>query len=545
MQRLSGVSKRIFAVFAGGMIPLVLFTAILYGAFLHTNQRQSIENREQKMQGFVNNISNEVRRMQACMYNEAVSNNIGYLENFSDTLSASDFTLRINSAMEQMLNLSNVSGYFGKASLYLYDLGVVCDSKGQYGKMTVDEYMKMTENVENGFLFMEDRAYMFCTSAISPPQSKSFILVEFNIQRLEEETENFLISNSGNMRIRLLGKSIAEIENGRKSIGSISLPVVPGMDMQWDYFASESERFMHWIQIIFAIFILVTIIIMIALIVNIYRNVNIPIQRLMSAFRMIENGDLGYRLELTGKNEFYLIYNSFNVMAGKLEREVESRVQREVLLSDARYRQLQAQINPHFLYNTLFILRCFLRSGDIEIAAKLTNHLEQYFRYTCSSGADRDKVPISSEIEHVKNYASIQSMRFGEGLTINIEQVPEEIASIKIPRLTIQPLVENVFKYVVDKYSNSVFSVKAYRNGEEILIDVEDNGRITEEELENIRNRLESERVGGGIAIQNIHQRIRLVYGDESGLRAMRSDLGGLKMEIYIKSDSALLKSER
>jgi len=188
------------------------------------------------------------------------------------------------------------------------------------------------------------------------------------------------------------------------------------------------------------------------------------------------------------------------------------------LVSDAEIRALQAQINPHFLFNALNTINTFCRT-DPDLARKLLIKLANYFRRNL---ADADKfVPLSAEIEHIKSYLSIEKARFGKKINVLFD-IDDSLQDISLPPLLLQPLVENAVRHgILPKRYGGIIRITVLKEQKDVLITIQDDGMgITPERLENLFDEkiVESEK-GLGIALSNVNSRLCSLYGKEYALR--------------------------
>jgi len=205
--------------------------------------------------------------------------------------------------------------------------------------------------------------------------------------------------------------------------------------------------------------------------------------------------------------------------------------------------RLQSQINTHFLYNSYFILHRMILLEDNENAIKFSQSLGAYLKYITRS--DSDLTSLSKEVEHARVYGEIQITRFSSRVSLAFEKLPAGYAEIVVPRLIIQPIIENAFKHGLEnKAQNGLLSVSFCCFKDSLFIVVEDNGNDLEEDM---LERMKASLVEGikeaawglGIAettgLVNIHRRLRFYFGGDSGLVFSRSKWGGLKVVIQIK----------
>ncbi|HPT79538.1 MAG TPA: histidine kinase [Candidatus Atribacteria bacterium] len=211
----------------------------------------------------------------------------------------------------------------------------------------------------------------------------------------------------------------------------------------------------------------------------------------------------------------------------------------------AEYLALQNQINPHFLYNTLEGIRSDAIIAGLDSIANMTEALETFLRYTIS---DMDKLAtLGEEIIHVENYCRIQRYRFGEKINFRIEchdDIYEEIMQARIPKLTLQPIVENaIFHGIELKIGNGTVTVKVVATRTRLLITVSDDGVGMEEEQVQLLNEklrgasltyIKEDKKKGGIALLNVNNRIKLLFGDEYGIYIYSKPGIGTDVEITL-----------
>ncbi|MGN9163963.1 sensor histidine kinase [Tissierellaceae bacterium HCP3S3_D8] len=211
----------------------------------------------------------------------------------------------------------------------------------------------------------------------------------------------------------------------------------------------------------------------------------------------------------------------------------------------AEYLALQNQINPHFLYNTLEGIRSEALIEGVDSIANMTEALAIFFRYTISNV---DKfVTLEAEINNIKNYYKIQEFRFGDKLELNIEfqvEDEEEVLQAKIPKLTLQPFFENaIFHGVEKKMGKGILTLKVAATNQRLIIMISDNGvGMEEEKVKELNQKLrgasleymKKDSKNGGIALLNVNNRIKLIFGDQYGVY-IYSKLGvGTDVEITI-----------
>ncbi|MCJ8011548.1 histidine kinase [Paenibacillus sp. KQZ6P-2] len=267
----------------------------------------------------------------------------------------------------------------------------------------------------------------------------------------------------------------------------------------------------------------------------IYRMIHKPLRSLVSAFRRVESGNMDISIPYKTAFEFGYLYRQFNAMISRLNTLIQEVYEQKIHSQRAELKQLQSQINPHFLYNSFFVLKRMIAADDNKNAISFVEHLGNYFQYI-TRNAD-DEVTLEAEWLHARTYADIQMARFRKRLRTDFVDMPCTYASLNVPRLIIQPLLENAYQYgLQNKITNGIIRVSCEVKMELICIAVEDNGEeLTDEQLSILEAKLNShnehmETTG----LINVHRRLQLKFGTDAGVLVKRSFLGGLRTEICI-----------
>lgn len=268
-----------------------------------------------------------------------------------------------------------------------------------------------------------------------------------------------------------------------------------------------------------------------------YRFVHKPLLLLVQSFRRMEGGALDIQIKHEQKDEFGYLYNRFNLMLRKLQALIDQDFKQKLMMQKAELKQLQSQINPHFLYNSFFILNSLAKTGDLERIEQFTIMLGEYFRFITRNG--EDNVKLAEEIKHSRMYTEIQKLRFSRRISVQFDELPAEMEGIRVPRLIIQPLIENAYEHSLESMPDEgKLRVSFETEPGESRIIVEDSGGIGDEAIKALNERLaRADEAHEMTGIFNIHRRIVLIYGEGSGLYLSRSELGGLKVTVRIRSE--------
>jgi two-component system sensor histidine kinase YesM len=263
-----------------------------------------------------------------------------------------------------------------------------------------------------------------------------------------------------------------------------------------------------------------------AIVYVVTKRVTKPLRLLASSMERVEHGDLTVRVPTTATpHELSRVSRVFNTMLDSVERLITQVYEARLREKDAQLLALQSQINPHFLFNTLNSMRALSRRGEADTVASVAESLADLFRYSMSNW--NELVPLREELEHVANYVTIQRARFGERISYSCA-VPEELEDAMVVKLSLQPLVENAITHGLERRSDELqITVRATLDLGGLAVSVtDDGGGIEITTLGRIRDALgrpvaagKLPTAEGGIGLTNIDRRIKLLFGEQYGLR--------------------------
>ncbi|MBP1991581.1 sensor histidine kinase [Paenibacillus eucommiae] len=269
-----------------------------------------------------------------------------------------------------------------------------------------------------------------------------------------------------------------------------------------------------------------------------YRNVQKPIGKLVRGVQLLKKGDLSARISYRPHNEFDFLFERFNEMAEQIQDLVQRVYAEKIRLHEATLKQLQAQINPHFLYNSLFFIVNTALLQDTKSVVAMAQNLAEYYRYTTRM-EDRT-APLREELKLVDNYLTIHNLRL-QRLHYEIG-VPEAMLDLQLPRLLLQPIVENAIVHGIEnKPGEGIIRITGVIYDESCEIVVEDNGvGMADETFAQMERQLVLQReASSGFGVWNVNQRLHYVFGEGAGLRLSHSPLGGLRVTLTWRRDSA------
>ena len=270
------------------------------------------------------------------------------------------------------------------------------------------------------------------------------------------------------------------------------------------------------------------------------RSVIRPLDILMGTIQRIKNGETGLRTEIVRKDEIGELGQNFNEMLDQMEELRRKENQATLLLGQAEYKALQAQINPHFLYNTLDTMSSIAEIRDCPEVSMLSHSLSNIFRYSLNM-----KDPFSTvakEISHLKNYTYVMDVRMQNHVRY-IYDIDEDVLQNQIPRISIQPLVENALNHgLLNKRGEKEIRIRIRKKAGILEICVADNGvGMDAKELNRSLTKNDLQRVeqGNSIGLFNINARIKMLYGEEFGIILESTQGEGTSVYVTLPAGAA------
>ncbi|AIQ51391.1 hypothetical protein R70331_07600 [Paenibacillus sp. FSL R7-0331] len=518
---------------------------------------------------FVDSIDQQIMNIKNMMYDLFSARKLVFLVNPNSTLTDYERREAILTEQERLNSLKNSSLLVKTATLYLPKANlkisndVVEALSGEDMSFIEKHYPSVNQimNVEDNKLFMVSTGTPYDKNL---SMTEAFFYVELNRDKIIDTLSTFnTIKNSGSFLFQQnqnilfesneggsYGKNMMEYirsDPNHAEENSLTLNVDKQKFLtvirKSDYFGlfvqynpeKEVLRDLQMYKWLVFIYIVVMLFLSVSISAFTERNIHKPLVKLLRAFSRVEHGNFNSELKLAaGKgNEFSYLYDGFNHMTLEIRNLIEEVYIQKNLTQRAELKQLQAQINPHFLYNSFFSLSQKIKRGDNAIAEEFAQHLGVFFRFLTKNNSD--DVPLALEVEHARSYTSIQGSRFYDRIHIEFEELPERYNDLLVPRLILQPIIENAFEHGLEnKEENGMLQITFAENGPYFEIHVADNGEESsglypDQINSGLENREQCEVTG----LLNIHKRLKIYYGERSGLEVRRSALGGV--EVIIK----------
>ena len=293
-----------------------------------------------------------------------------------------------------------------------------------------------------------------------------------------------------------------------------------------------------------------------------------PINELYRAMKRFRKGDFDTKIELNREDEFQQLAVGFNKMTTQLKETMEEQVRAERKVTETRIAMMQAQLNPHFLYNTLDTIKWAAKANQVSEVATLAASLAGILRYSISG---KQFSALEKELEMIRRYCDIQRIRFDDCFTLEVE-VGEELLNAVVPKLILQPLVENSIIHGMEGKKDGRIKVSAdieetdgnralaektahgnsdadnghtglpglkitgekAGNSRNLRIDIEDNGRGISDEYIKALETDDEETLKGHLGLNNVNTIIRMYYGKEYGVKASRREEGGTLITVRV-----------
>ena len=524
---------------------------------------------------YMNDFDNDITRIKKLQFDltqdedlNKIANEFELMDNFERTKTVLRIQRRLTAVKSSSAYIENVRVLVPSIKWDIYDEGYAKGSYNEISKEEIDALKEVPIDSESQIICRNNQLFLLVVfPKYNNEKEEPLFIIKVDLSRtaikqallqlsnyknsgfiFEKPSQKFIIENVNEQNSdRYLFNAISSRLKERKS-DSISLEVnrrkyiliyttseYTGITLSICLQQDDVLKSLNILGLWYLVFFLVVIMIIGIYSFYSYKLIQKPLVKLINSFKNIENGDFQIKLEYVYNDEFGYLFRRFNEMVINLETLIDQAYKQKILTQKAELKQLQSQINPHFLYNSYFLLHRLIKREDYQNAIKFSKEIGKYFQFITRS-AD-DVVNLNKEIEHARIYTEIQGMRFEGRIRIEFGKLPEEIANIQVPRLILQPIIENAFEHGLEnKQDNGLLTVQFVEQEKGVLIIVEDNGEdLTEGDIEALNRDLRSidnEKETTGII--NINKRLKLFYGNESDISVSQADIGGLRVCINI-----------
>ncbi|MBW7452938.1 histidine kinase [Paenibacillus sepulcri] len=555
--KLSSIYPKLLLSFLVVITPIYVLS-LKMNEYGERNVRQEIENSIQSRVSFyIHLLDSEFTRIISMQEEYVNDRNLRTLSIADPIISDKERREAIISINNQLNRMINTSPYILNAAAFLPNTHRWITDSTQYSDLPEDEYtaLKSINNrYENPFIHWQNRLFIsfpYSNLALINGQEPQFLIgVEINQERLKEVLNRFEIGGKGgSMLIDPGGEWAVTSDNAPIPWFDIK-PIMAGFPKDSPSYVKETtidgekywfiversashgvtllsympesailgslSEYRNWYWALSAI----SIIVIVLFAYWIFRQIHQPMRRLLRAFQRVENGNWGTILTHRRSDEFGYLYSQFNSMVANMTEMIQEVYEQKYRANLSELRQLQSQINPHFLYNCFFNLYRMAKNEENENIALFSHHLGHYFHYITRT--QQDDVPLEEEIKFAQNYIAIQTFRFEDRIAVHLEAVPDSYRAFRVPKLIIQPLLENAYQYgfrntIADGRLEVCFK---YEKGYLIIL-VDNNGEhIPEPQFQELLLKLKTNSLNvETTGLVNVHRRLKLKYGPDSGLQ--------------------------
>jgi two-component system sensor histidine kinase YesM len=576
-----GLRTKLSSIYPKLIVAFLIVIAPIYMISLKMNEygeqavRREVENSMQsRVHFYIRLLENEFNRI-VHMQKEFVNDKeLRRLSTAASVISDNEFRESINSVHTRLKAMMNSSLYIADADVYLPTENRKLSAVTFYDKLPVDEYEALkvvSSEPRNPFVYWRNQLFIsfpYSDLALINKENPVFLLsAEISQTEITEVLSRLKIDGSGGAMVigkggdwavssdpdpQMLQAVLPLLEEGKSELQPdgvfrikefngkrkwLAYEQSPGLGITLLMYIPEAEmlgsqhRYREWFWMLSGISLLVIILFS----YWIFRQIHLPMRRLVRAFQHVEDGNLTIELKQNRSDEFHYLYRQFNAMVKRINELIHEVYEQKYRANLSELRQLQSQISPHFLYNSFFVLSRMAKYEEYDNINRLSNYLGSYFRFITKT--HMEEVPLADEVNYARTYVQIQTFRFEERIHVDFASLPEEYGSIRVPRLILQPIVENVYEHGLrNKVKDGWLKVSFYQTGDDLRIAVEDNGEgLSEESFHELTDKLML--VGEAVettGLVNVHRRLKLRYGKTSGLLLTNHPGCGFRVELII-----------
>lgn len=381
-------------------------------------------------------------------------------------------------------------------------------------KTVKDEY------IENGgimcILDKEDNLFYFSSSILEESQA-----IQELLYGIKENT------GSGNFKIRINKSEYLAVFDISGNSAWKMIKLIPVDTI------SEKIRETRDLSLFAGVIFILLLILLIMLAAN---AITVPLKRLSKQMDKVGGGNFAVQAEIKGNDEIARLAQKFNSMVAQINDLVNEKYFAEINEKTARLKALEAQINPHFLYNSLQAIATKAVMGGMKDISRMVEALAYNLRYCIK---EEELVTVSKEMRHINNYLILHKARFDDRLSVEIS-VEEGTGDVQIPKLSVHTLVENSIKHGLETMTNSiVIKIYAYFENEHTVIEVSDDGPgMSKERLLQVISDMEDknwlEKANDSIGLKNLNARLKLMYGNDAHLDISSSQGIGTVMRMVL-----------
>ncbi len=560
-----GILQKLFTIFLIVLVPIYIIVYLMSNSGVNIIRQQILTLMEQKSDYFVSATDSELERIAKLQKDMADDPDLQSLSIRPDTLRDYERAKAINDLESKLRTLSESSRYIKEAFVIIPRIERRISSFSGMKDIDQNEFARLLDNKASasGLTSIDERIFF----VLGVPYMTKFnylMVVELSISKIGVDLGSMNSNGNGTVfiwsnetekpsiipavgvtdEIIRFNRQSSELEGTAFRIGNKNyLRFTKSFEFpDWalvtvveeDQILLPVHSFKEWLIVLSVISIIVFVIASFLL----YRYIHKPLRKMMQAFKKVEVGQFDTSLVHTNKDEFYYLFQQFNQMTSQLKILVQQIYEQKIHSQRSELKHLQSQVNPHFMYNSLYTVALMAKEEDYEGVTSMSRHLGDYFKFITQNKADL--IPLEKEVQHAKVYASIQEVRFGSRIRFDFQETGDT-SEWEVPRLIIQPFLENAIIHgLEDIRQGGRLCVRIIAKPTSLIIEIEDNGKgMPQDKMKKWQEESIIPDEWEDHALWNVHRRLRLRYGDKSGVKLQTNDNGGLTvvLQIYKEGD--------
>jgi two-component system sensor histidine kinase YesM len=571
LQRLSNIKiyQKTLLVFLLVFVPFFAISIcinILEGQYIRNKSMDSLES---KVSFYSQSLNNEIEHVKMQQWQMINTQSILKLSMSTQTMKYYEQVNLMNDVLERLNTLKNSSAYVDDVMLYISS-----------PQLFISVQQRIRDSVPQAYQLLGDYYASDTNTSIFNYQNDLYLIEPLFKDRndIKAPVDTLYIKISGSNLINALeplldyNNSVAALTDGRASyIASSSLGAPDDevlqkamtfqqADGQYDLFTMRHQQYMTvrkhveyigmdlivcvpvkeitgelnkytlWLSLL----LLFSVACIILFVILINKLIHRPMQEFVNAFKQLEANHLDVQINYGGNDEFGYLYSAFNKMVIKLNQFIRENYEQKIAMQQSELKQLQSQINPHFLYNSFFHIYSLCKCEDIQTILLFSQKLGTYYQFLTRNG--QGEVPLITEFRHARDYVDIQNIRFSNRINVHFGEVPSECQNMMVLKLILQPVIENSYEHgFANKLEGGFIRIDTIFDNNILSIVVEDNGDgMSDADLALLQNNLADAGIVEKTGIINVNRRLHLRYGDKSGLQVEKSEYGGLKVTMII-----------
>jgi len=554
-----GIFLKLLTTFMIICIPLFLISSLMFKSAVNIIRQQVLVLMEQKVDFRVSSLDAELERIFLLQERFLFDEDLQFLSMNPLTSFNYDRFKSINDLRAKLTTLATSSKYIKDVNVMMPHIKKRLSPTTGLVDLDEQEYRYFMNNKPNSSGLLADQNRLYFSTGFPHFMNNNFLLIlELSIPkisadlsdaqnasfstsyiRINDATSPFLIVASGatDEELQYIAQTAAsDAPPAGNRQGYLSLDK-PFSYTDWHLVSIAQEasilqpvnKFKIWLYLLYAILVVIVFLASVML----YRFIHRPFRKLIKGFKMVSMGQYGLHLHHPNKDEFHYVFQQFNQMTQQLGVLIKQVYEQTIHRQKAELKHLQSQINPHFLFNSLYILYRMAEEEDYYGVTTLSKHLGDYFKFITHT--KDDFIPLAAELQHASVYTSIQELRIGKRIVFSFTE-EGDLGDWVVPRLIVQPLIENAILHGLENTSKDGLVHVAVRMEQRCLcIEVADNGKgMDANALEKWSKVANGDDAESDHALWNVHRRLQLYYNKESGIRLFANAMGGLTARIII-----------